>query len=636
MKVRKRVMIAIHDVFWVVAVVTGLVIFAGSAGVAYAQSVVQKYWADNYGVLPPLSAPDISITDQKYPQNWSDNYGVSLPAPDHEFYQFSRLAKAQPDECFDRNNPYTSWLDWWSNYPNDLTSDQQTSCRSAFNEGKQLKTNQAYLWGFTNWRSDLWFGTIANTLCAVVEGLGTTVFPDTKTVYCNGDISYDLRAPRIFLYDTKNGQLMDMTSQVLDSGSPHSDRLTRTIGLRSAGSMGDVVFLGGLSDLGVTMFAFDGKTRTFIDSQEFSGLGNIRQWLVARNQLYVGVGVGEGGVLGATSGEVWRWTGNVMNPFQFQTVGVLNADPAYLALYEDRLFATTWGGCIQQNGTDPCYGTQLYVSPKICDLSPENKNGWKVVWKYSDYEVEPSAAMAGGAVMAHDGWLYWTTMMPPGVQALTFTELYPKAPSQDGFLGSYRPTSMFRGKFLNSSGRKMKVELLYGNAKLPKYVKTANPRQGCESTDTNCRWQIVPNDMREKPQYGLSGYNNFFNSYTWWMHVYNRELFIGTFDWSYLLFEYLFDLYGNPIPHEVVEAARQFEGADLLRIPDSHDPAYAVSLNGVGNFSNYGVRNMLSVGCELFIGTANPFNLLNPPTNADYDNQLGGWELLHLKPTDTH
>jgi hypothetical protein len=163
--------------------------------------------------------------------------------------------------------------------------------------------------------------------------------------------------------------------------------------------------------------------------------------------------------------------------------------------------------------------------------------------------------------------------------------------------------------------------------------------------------------MGQKPLYGLSGYNNFFNSYTWWMHVYNGELFIGTFDWSYLLFESLFDIYGNSspgfagldldfgaasiagtdadtIPDEVIEAARKFEGADLLRIHNPNEPAYVVSLNGVGNFSNYGVRNMLQVGSQLYIGTANPFNLLNPPTNANYDNQLGGWELLHLKPTD--
>jgi hypothetical protein len=274
--------------------------------------------------------------------------------------------------------------------------------------------------------------------------------------------------------------------------------------------------------------------------------------------------------------------------------------------------------------------------------------------------------MAGGAVMAHDGWLYWSTMIPPGYQALTFAALYPLAPSPMGFLGSYRPTAMFRGKLLAGKEPKLLVQLVYGNASLPKYVESADNSKACvvnTSTDPNspngdtaCQWKIVPNAMGgQQALYGLSGYNNFFNSYTWWMQIYNGELFVGTFDWSYLLFESLLDIAGDQgptapdpdlasahiadtdavtIPPEVIEVARQFEGADLLRIHDSNDPAYAVSLNGVGNFSNYGVRNMLQVGSALYIGTANPFNLLNPPVNADYENQLGGWELIRLKPTD--
>lgn len=585
---------------------------------------------------------------QKY---WSDNYGVSVPAPDGKFYQYSRLAKAQPDECFDRTDLTASYSSFFANYPNDL---DVATC----NTPKQLKTNQAYLWGLTSWGHDLWIGTVANTLCLVVDSMGASSLT-MNTVECQG-LQHDARPPRIFLYDTKTAQLIDMTLQVLQKPADALN-LMFTGGLRSAGSLGDVVFLGGIArdqsgNPGITMFAFNGRTRTFIGSHFYSQYSNIRQWLMTNNNLYVGVaGPANNAILfGTSSGYILRWTGTTADPFQFETVGNLNADPAYLARYQDRIFVTTWGGS-GPLGQDSAYGNQLYMSPGISKISAAAANNWQVVWKYSNYEVEPSAAMGGGALAAHDGWLYWTTMVPPGVQAEYSGYLYPNAPSDYSFLGSYRPTSMFRGKFLDSN--KPQIQLLYGNATLPKYVES-DGTTGCKRADTTCQWTLVPNNMGGVPGlYGRAGYNNPFNSYTWWMTTFNGELFIGTFDWSYLLFESLFDQYGQQslptslsdfdlgaapilsadvatIPAGIITAAREFEGADLLRIHSSNEPAYPVDLDGVGNFSNYGVRNMLQLGSHLYIGTANPFNLLNPPISANYQDQLGGWELLHLKPTD--
>ncbi|WP_109486333.1 hypothetical protein [Occallatibacter savannae] len=601
---------------------------------------------------------------QKY---WSDNYGVSVPAPDGKFYQYSRLAKAQPDECFDPSNPTLSQQSFFANYPNDLdpTTVVNGACTNSLSRKPgQLKTNQAYLWGFTSWGHDLWFGTIANTLCLVAEGMGAANFA-MNTVECQG-LAQDVRPPRIFLYDTKTAQLTDMTPQVFNSINPADKyNLMHTTGLRSAGSLGDVVLIAGIAQGGVSMFAFNGRTRTFIGSAFYNGSDaahpkytNIRQWLVTNNNLYVGVAgntVNQIG-FGATSGYILHWIGSAANPFNFETVGILNADPAYLARYQDRLFVTTWGGNQSgPGGTDTAYGTQLYMSPGISKIGTATAAQWKPIWKYSDYEVEPSGAMGGGALAAHDGWLYWSTMTPPGAQAQAFASMYKNAPSDYAFLGSYRPTAMFRGKFLDSATPQ--IQLLYGNQRLPKYVEQGTTSR-CTNTGPTCEWAIVPNNMSGTPAlYGLAGYNNPFNSYTWWMTTYNGELFIGTFDWSYILFESLFDLTNgqqstaalpdldlgaasistadaNTIPPEVIAAAREFEGADLLRIHSSSDPAYVVDLDGMGNFSNYGVRNMLQLGSQLYIGTANPFNLLNPPINANYEDQLGGWELLHMKPTD--
>jgi hypothetical protein len=418
-----------------------------------------------------------------------------------------------------------------------------------------------------------------------------------------------------------------MTPQVLLAGDPHAARLSGTVGLRSAGSLGDVVILGGLGAHGVTMFAFNGRTKKFLDSIVFDGTSgpaysNIRQWLVVNKELYVGVATGTSSGFGSNSGAILHWIGDTTNPFKFETVGNVPGDPAYLTHYAGRLFTSTWGGPAGS------YGTVLSMSPKFDggNLTPADANNWTTVWQLSNYEVEPSAGAYGGAISSFDGWLYFSTMTPPGAQMLQFSQLYPNAPTDtaalaEAFLGSYRPTVMFRGK--NFGTPKQKIELLYGNTLLPKYDPVAN------------QWSLVANNLNQNPKWGLAGYNDFFNSYTWWMKKFNGELFTGTFDWSYLLFETLFDQFGSQIPPEIIATARSFEGADLLRLHSSSDSPVAVSLDGLGNFSNYGVRTMIKLNGNMYIGTANPFNLLTDPNNAQYDHQLGGWELIRFWPIDS-
>jgi hypothetical protein len=47
----------------------------------------------------------------------------------------------------------------------------------------------------------------------------------------------------------------------------------------------------------------------------------------------------------------------------------------------------------------------------------------------------------------------------------------------------------------------------------------------------------------------------------------------------------------------------------------------------VGNYTNYGIRNMVSDESGVYLGMANPMNLL---TDLSDDKPEGGWELLHL------
>ena len=59
-----------------------------------------------------------------------------------------------------------------------------------------------------------------------------------------------------------------------------------------------------------------------------------------------------------------------------------------------------------------------------------------------------------------------------------------------------------------------------------------------------------------------------------------------------------------------------------MRFKSLRRPAVAVSRTGVGNAANYGIRTMVAEPDRLYLGTANPMNLLPE----------GGWELRRVGP----
>jgi len=143
-----------------------------------------------------------------------------------------------------------------------------------------------------------------------------------------------------------------------------------------------------------------------------------------------------------------------------------------------------------------------------------------------------------------------------------------------------------------------------------------------------------------KPKYGHAGFNNPFNTYIWSMNVYDDKLFIGTFDWSYLFYQGLVDMAIRPSYPELADKLTDLAkikapfkdfpiqfGADLYKFVNSNSPAKAESRDGVGNFSNYGVRTLVGDETGLYVGTANAMNLLTDPYD---DLPEGGWELLRL------
>ena len=512
------------------------------------------------------------------------------------------LAKAQPDECFNGIGlPYSGTV---------------PVC-----EYGMPKVNQAYVWGLVKPGEDLWFGTAPNTHCVVFGAyLGITTPITTESYVCEFGESQvspplpaaagDWRPPDLFRYNTRTRTLTEVT--------PLDPLVVRTGGIRSAGTLDGVVLMGGPSLIGgINLFAFDAQTGDYIGSTNLPEYNNIRKWLAVDGALYTGV---RNAATGA--GHVLRWRGTPADPFQFEVVGNVGSDAAELALHEGRLFVSTWP---YLQGATPTLSS-LYMSPPIPagGLTNADADGWQPVWQASDYEPDAvtAATYGGGALHSFGGYLYWGTMHVPFVSLLAHFNVY-GAPDNAAdvvaaILGTHRAISIFRGQGFGTAGQE--VELLYGRSLLPVYDPDVLPGIGA--------WVLQSNNMGAAPLYGASGFDNFYNNYTWTMREYAGQLYVGTMDYSYLMDEGLplfLALLGLP-PDTPVPLPEGIHGADLYRFPSADSPALAESLNGVDNPSTYGVRTMVSDDA-LYLGMANPMNLLTDPLD---DKPEGGWELLRL------
>ena len=483
--------------------------------------------------------------------------------------------------------------------------------------GSVQKTNQAYLWGVTQVGDGLWFGTGANIFCQVLTGyLGVRAPFLSEGLVCEFAQSKsgvgDHRAPRMYRYDVKTKVLKELTPA--ESG--------KALGIRSGGSLGQVVFLGGPSSFqgqpSVTLFAFDAEHQIYLGSKTFSQYSDIRKWLVVRGVLYAGVQNSADG-----RGRILRWRGNCSDLWQFEEVADLPLEAANIALYQgSRLAISTWPS-----------GSRLAALPAGVILGPvipkgglttkhfHNRN-WKEVFSFAKYDPDPimSYTYQGGDLKFYDGWLYWGSMHVPGLSWGVHKEIFGSDAAgneQDALLGTWRASTIWRGRYLETDTPQ--IELLYGERQLPKYDFDLFTHQGSR--------KFVMSSTGWRPRYGRSGFGNAMNLYAWEMLVSNGSLFVGTFDVGSILGNQLKDM--GLFPPEVAQFPfKQYGtsgyGADIWRFDSSNTAAKLESKNGLGNRSNYGIRTMLRAadGKSMYVGTANPFNL----------DPAGGWELISMKP----
>ncbi len=553
-------------------------------------------------------------------------------APPAATLKVNVLHQAQPDECFDYigspNNTYPATPPCSIGMP---------------------KVNQAYIWGLTSAGKNLWYGTVANTLCTVIAGIETQVglspIPfETDSYVCEfGESNFldsypsvpaelgDWRPPKIFSYNTVTGLVTDRT--------PNDPLIDQTLGLRSAGSSGDLVIIGGPAlapfgetPPGINLFAFQNSTGAYLGSTTLPQYSDIRLWTTMKVSAPVDPTFLYTGVQNADStGSILKWTGTVRNPFQFSVVGNLDAEPAYLAPFKNKwLFATTWGGLNSKTGKL----SGLWRSPKVGPkgLKAKHASQWKKVWDISQYEADPVTAQSivGGAISSYNGSLYWGTMQVPITGLAAHYFFYPPNGVPDvgdvvaSIIDTTRPVAIFQCCG-SRYPKKFSTTLLYGDSLMGVY----SPSNG---------WQTRHNNMNVEPEFGPAGFGNPFNTYDWAMAQYNGKLYVGTFDWSYVLVDLIAQLVPSMLGDSgdmisiIAELSQGFGqnityGADLWSF-SGNSPATPESQYGAGNYLNYGIRTMLATGSTLYLGTANPMNLRTDPSNPP----LGGFELLGLHP----
>jgi len=131
-----------------------------------------------------------------------------------------------------------------------------------------------------------------------------------------------------------------------------------------------------------------------------------------------------------------------------------------------------------------------------------------------------------------------------------------------------------------------------------------------------------------------AGFDNPFNVYAWNMNVYDKCLYVGTFDMSIFvlgalekdpnLLPWFLEIYAPDLPPEIVAAIadgltpenielmmQYYAGGDLWKSCDGVNWT-SVTINGFNNRYNYGIREVIPVQSKgkdmgLAVGTANPF-----------------------------
>jgi len=412
-----------------------------------------------------------------------------------------------------------------------------------------------------------------------------------------------------------------------------------------------------LNELNAIAYLYDAKTGHLIHERELDGWVDARASYNLEGRLFFGITTAAGW------GAVVEWTGELEDGkyLQFTVVGDFEnqaGGAANIAYHRGRFYVSTWNNLLQMGAAsifNPDYRAfKVMMSPQIqkhagspVKNAPSIKHSsvptsWEEIFDYCDYDTTLNCfSAAGGAIEVFNDQIYFGSMhlfvadIPVALGICT--ALFGKDPMTPAPYGDYFPQTTTGEMYLdycdgagNFPFNPLLVSLAAIRAtSLFRFHSTDVLDGAFENFDVLygtylhivAGQGIMPTGVA--PLYGISGFNNLFNAYTWTMAVYNGELFIGTFDWSMPF---------NNIISNILPVFIEFgtPGFDLIRIGgDGRQNVEYEALAGHDNEYAYGVRNLLagkdpSGKDVLFLGTANPFTT----------NPNGGWELFCLTPKD--
>jgi hypothetical protein len=602
--------------------------------------------------------------------------------------------KASPDEC---------WTGLGQNTKYDFINQQtpQTPCDA----NQIPKVDQGYIWGQALVGNQIFFGTYANAECVgpgpngnltpfVLTGAYGCEFAESPYAAGNGGLlppsEADFRPPRMYIYDISSHTIRDITPKL--GGSPPAgicgpqgvnplcnDVLwNQMVGVHSVMPYTEpttgntyIIVSGTLQlPIAINFFVWGVTEGRWVGKYTMNGYYDMRHSETYQGVLYAAAFKPTPG-----GGSLLRYTGNfsviptvtprLLNLYNaipicgsglstpvpgapaciaFEDVGDFDTPATELVAAPDgvtdsgRLFVGTWPPHV----TNPNQAVAgIYMSPVVPPggLTAANAGQWTKVWNAGNYDPDPllKITYGTGAMSFFNGYLYWGTMNPAFAAANVLFQTYgtptdPTTVVTDGLLAN-RTAVLLRGK--NFSTGTPSIDLLYGETKLPVYLPAT------------ATWQSTPNNVPNgtcttacgsPALYGHSGFGNVWTNYMWSMGVVNSRLYVGTMNWEFLAFEQR--MLGNTGEPQLPLQPSKF-GAALYYFADNTSAAVPVSTNGLGNFLNYGVRNIIPYNATtFFVGTANPMNLATTGvTNVDgaacvVSQCRGGWELIEVNPTN--
>lgn len=547
---------------------------------------------------------------------------------------FTVVAQAEVDECFTGigNEP------------------REPNARGRCRGRSTPKKNHTYAWGMTEEGRHLWWGTGPNPVCTLLAPApGFPTFPPLASgrgvgFACEFAASWRAQQnPAIGnLGDHRPPQIWRMNTCTLESEnlSPTNDpNLADVVGLRSAGSVNDVVFVAGPGGAAtgnfsaaqngnsIIMLAFEASSGRYLGSRRFPEYRNVRQWLTHGGVLYVGV-TNKGVPEGPGGGAILRWTGDKADPFRFSTVGRITEAPGNMVVHQGRIFISAWP---DTNAAGLAIGTSgVWMGPTIPfgGMTVANASDFREIWTVAEIEPDPGveASVALGPIRSWRGSLYWGTMHFPlgGLQG----HVQRSGQTWDGPLGfvstvlaTQRSATFLRGDGFGEGVNPSQgtVRKLYGDPVVPVW--------------NGSRFVLRPS-RGGLARFGLGGFNYWLNSYVWQMGITQGNLFAMTYDLSDSIAGVLQaagNANGGIVPRflttmiAIAGANPLIAGSDIWRFRQPFLPALPVTINTGGNPEQFGIRTVVAKDDFLWLGTAGGRPL----------DRNGGFKILRFNPTRT-